>query len=105
METRELRIFGSCFPGPKVDQQWFGHFRVALRDDTPVLLVRVKEGNQTRGTRCGSKRLDSMEILVGRSSEAMRELLKRPTEYTAGEDVRFAIDCRRQARRRTSYLA
>lgn len=91
LETKELRIFGTCFPGPKVDQQWFGHFRVLLKDDTPVVSARVKEvKNQTLlGTRCGSKRMDSMDILIGRSLEPMQQLLKRPTEYTAGHGERW----------------
>ncbi|CAK8988068.1 unnamed protein product [Durusdinium trenchii] len=100
LETNEVKVFGTVFPGVKPDQQWFGNFRVVLSDQAPVVEVNVKRptSNQTSGTRCASRRMESMDVFLGRSKSALREVQRRPMEFTAGESVRFAIDCRKQDR-------
>lgn len=110
LQTREIKVFGEVFPGPKPDQQWFGNFRVVLADDTPVLQVNIRPGtNHSKMKHCSSRRMDSMDVFLGRSRAPLREVQRRPMEFTAGEDVRFAIDCRQQDRpllasSRTEYI-
>lgn len=110
LRTREMKVFGEVFPGPKPDQQWFGNFRVVLADDTPVLQVNIRPGrNHSKIKHCSSRRMDSMDVFLGRSRAPLREVQRRPMEFTAGEDVRFAIDCRQQDRpllasSRTEYI-
>eukprot|EP00913_Durusdinium_trenchii_P011649 g10940.t1 len=100
LETNEVKVFGTVFPGErrstqrslegvKPDQQWFGNFRVVLSDQTPVVEVNVKRptSNQTSGTRCASRRMESMDVFLGRSKSALREVQRRPMEFTAGESV------------------
>lgn len=111
LETSDLRVFGRTFPGPKSDQQWFGNFRVVLSDDTPVMEVNIKRpaANHSRVTRCSSRRMDSMDVFLGQSKSPLLEMQRRPMEFTAGDDVRFIIDCRQQDRpllasSRTEYI-
>lgn len=111
LETSDLRVFGRTFPGPKSDQQWFGNFRVVLADDTPVMEVNIKRpaANHSRVTRCSSRRMDSMDVFLGQSKSPLLEMQRRPMEFTAGDDVRFIIDCRQQDRpllasSRTEYI-
>ncbi|CAJ1378263.1 unnamed protein product [Effrenium voratum] len=109
LESPELKIFGRVFPGVLPDQQWFGDFRVVLADDTPVVKVRVKEAASNQTRRCSSRRMESMDIVLGRQRLPLREMQRRPMEFTAGEAVRFAVNCRQQDRpllasSRTEYL-
>eukprot|EP00438_Fugacium_kawagutii_P001111 Skav218102 [mRNA] locus=scaffold759:61921:63735:- [translate_table: standard] len=100
LETAELKVFGEVFPGPKSDLQWFGKFRVVLSDNTPVVEVHIKRqiSNYTRVSSCSSRRIDSMDVFVGRAKSLLREVQRRPMHFAVGDEVRFAIDCRQQNR-------
>ncbi|CAE7412397.1 unnamed protein product [Symbiodinium natans] len=103
LATPDLRLYGSVFPGPQVDQQWFDYFMVALPDDTPIATVRVKpHSNRTLSAsrRCSSGRFEMLDIVLGSRGRPLKEM--RKMEYTA-KSVRFEINCRNQAAR-TEYL-
>jgi len=110
LQTNEVKLYGQVFPGPDHGLQWFEHFRVVLADDTPVAHVQVKRrGSNQTSTRCSSRRLDSLELFLGRSQSPLREMQRRPMEFTAGPDVRFELNCRQQDRpllasSRTEYM-
>eukprot|EP00438_Fugacium_kawagutii_P001110 Skav218101 [mRNA] locus=scaffold759:45738:47477:- [translate_table: standard] len=110
LETADLKVFGEVFPGPKSDLQWFGRFRVVLPDDAPVVEVNIKRpSNYTRVSSCSSRRMDSMDVYLGESTSPLREVLRHPMQFTAGDQVQFKIDCRQQDRpllasSRTEYM-
>jgi len=104
LRTPEMTLYGTVFPGPKSDQQWFDYFKVAFPDGTPVAQVSVKRdrySNRTLSSRCASRRFETLDIFLGSSTSPLKEMKKM--EISAGKSVRFEINCRNQASR-TEYL-
>eukprot|EP00440_Ansanella_granifera_P074285 gb/GFBE01080613.1/.p1 GENE.gb/GFBE01080613.1/~~gb/GFBE01080613.1/.p1 ORF type:complete len:551 (+),score=95.75 gb/GFBE01080613.1/:1-1653(+) len=104
LDTPEIRLYGSVFPGPERGQQWFDYFRVVRPDDSPVAQVRIKKdyySNRTVSSRCATRKFESLDIILGAAKTPLREMKK--LEFTAGESVRFEVNCRDQASR-TEYL-
>jgi len=108
LESPDVKVFGTAFPGPEAGQQWFDSLRVALPDDSPVALVRTKRDASNRTSRrCTSRKFESLDVLVGRSSRPLPAM--ESPEFTAGPSVRFQVGCRIQDRPllnspRTEYI-
>jgi len=104
LATPDIRLYGSVFPGPKPDMQWFDKYLVTSAGGTPIARVQVRpQSNRTlyASSRCASKRFETLDIFLGHDTVPLREM--RKMEYVAGKSVRFEINCRNQASR-TEYL-
>ncbi|CAE7682743.1 unnamed protein product, partial [Symbiodinium pilosum] len=96
LATPDLRLYGSVFPGPQYDQQWFDYFMVTFPDDVPIATVRVKPPSNrslAASRRCSSGRFEMLDITLGQSNKPLKEM--RKMEYTA-KSVRFEVNCRNQ---------